>query len=82
MVREHGRMWRTLDALEAALGDESAVDLVRDLREQLAAHNPKEEQILYPRLDEVLTGLAAAELRAMLEMSQTPGDWLCEAMRS
>ncbi|HEX5114625.1 MAG TPA: hemerythrin domain-containing protein [Pseudonocardiaceae bacterium] len=84
MVHEHGRMWQTLDALAAALdgGTGSTVDLVRALQEQLDAHNPKEEQILYPQADQVLTASATGELQAQLAAGRTPDGWVCEALRS
>lgn len=89
MVREHGQMWTTLDALDAEFHDgdvhdtlpESVADLLRDLQQQLEAHNPKEEQILYPQADQVLTASATAELRALLDAGQLPDGWVCQAQR-
>lgn len=86
MVREHGGMWTLLDTLDDELSGgavpASVPDLLRELQELLAAHNPKEEQILYPRTGQVLTGAAAAELRALLDAGRTPDGWVCEALRS
>jgi hypothetical protein len=48
----------------------------------LQAHNPKEEQILYPQTEQVLTAAAAAELRELLDTGRTPEGWVCEALRS
>jgi regulator of cell morphogenesis and NO signaling len=86
MVREHGQMWKVLDALDGELGDgavgASVADLLRDLQEQLAAHNPKEEQILYPQTEQALTVAAQAELRELLDTGRTPEGWVCEALQS
>lgn len=85
MVREHGRMWRTLDKLDTELARRivpaSVVDLLQDLQDQLQAHNPKEEQILYPQADQVLTSAATAELRALLDTEWFPDGWVCVAVR-
>jgi regulator of cell morphogenesis and NO signaling len=86
MVREHGQMWKILDALDDELRDgtvrASVADLLRDLQEELAAHNSKEEQILYPQTEQVLTVEAKAELQELLEVGRTPEGWVCEALRS
>lgn len=85
MVREHALMWTSLDALEEELasGAVGAVvpELCRDLMTKLAAHNPKEEQILYPQADSVLTGPASTELRAFLASGRMPEGWVCEGER-
>ncbi len=86
MVREHGQMWKILDALDDELRDgavrASVADLLRDLQEQLAAHNPKEEQILYPQTEQTLSVAAKTELRELLDTGQLPEGWVCEALRS
>ncbi|UXY25323.1 hemerythrin domain-containing protein [Streptomyces sp. HUAS TT20] len=86
MVREHGQMWKILDALDDELRDgtvrASVADLLRDLQEELTAHNSKEEQILYPQTEQVLTVEAKAELQELLEVGRTPEGWVCEALRS
>lgn len=85
MVREHGQMWKILDALDDALaegaGRQAVTDLLRDLQEELQAHNPKEEQILYPQTGQVLSAEATAELRALLDAGRAPEGWVCEAAR-
>ena len=86
MVREHGEMWKLLDSLDEELSTEaprsSVADLLRDLQEQLAAHNAKEEQILYPQTEQALTWAARAELQELLSTGRTPEGWVCEALRS
>lgn len=89
MVREHGQMWTTLDALDAELHHgavnaalpESVAGLLCDLQQQLTAHNAKEEQILYPQADQVLTASATDELRALLDTGRIPDGWVCQAQR-
>jgi regulator of cell morphogenesis and NO signaling len=85
MVREHGEMWRLLDVLDDELGSgavpESVAGLVHDLQDQLHAHNPKEEQILYPQADQALGALATAELGALLDLGRLPDGWVCQAVR-
>lgn len=85
MVREHGQVWKLLDALDDALRDgagrTSVAALLHDLQEQLEAHNLKEEQILYPQTEQALTVAAAAELRELLDTGRTPEGWSCEALR-
>ena len=85
MVREHGEMWRVLDEIDEQLaaGGPSGelLDACRALTGQLQAHNPKEEQILYPQADTVLAGPASDELHAFLISGTTPVDWVCEGAR-
>lgn len=85
MVHEHGQLWRTLDALEHELGTRRELDSITKVCQRLGEletnHNPKEEQILYPQADGVLSSAATAELRALLESGAMPKDWRCEAVR-
>ena len=82
MLREHGEMWRTLDALDTELagGTSSAavLDMCRELAAQLDAHNSKEEPIIYPQADGVLTDSASAELTAFLGSGRMPAGWVCQ----
>lgn len=82
MLREHGQLWSTLDALDTALADGAAADTARDLCRQLTVldqhHNPKEERILYPQADHVLTTVATARLRDFLAAGRLPEGWVCE----
>jgi iron-sulfur cluster repair protein YtfE (RIC family) len=86
MLREHGQIWKTLDALELELtrGTVSAsmLKVCRDLTVQLQHHNLKEEKILYPQADQVLTASANAELRAFLDFGKLPEGWVCERAHS
>ena len=86
MLREHGEMWRVLDEIDEQLaaGGPSGelLDACRALTGQLQAHNPKEEQILYPQTDQVLSESARAELRELLDQGRTPEGWVCEGLSS
>ena len=84
MLREHGQLWQTLDALEHELRELDAstdsayeLKLCRQLEVQLLHHNLKEEKILYPVADELLTASAAARLRAALSSADLPDSWVC-----
>ena len=82
MLREHGEMWRMLDALEAELGTDpgaqAVVSLCEELIPRLEAHNAKEEAILYAQADAILSAEASAELQAFLASGQMPDGWVCE----
>lgn len=86
MLREHGQIWRTLDALELQVTtgtvDASTPRLLRELTVQLQHHNLKEEKILYPQADQVLSEEANAELAAFIESGQMPEGWVCERGRA
>ncbi|MGH2856857.1 MAG: hemerythrin domain-containing protein [Solirubrobacteraceae bacterium] len=81
MLREHGEIWDTMDALEAQLAIEPATEAVaagcRALLEQLGSHNFKEEPIIYPEVDGAMHGPAGAPLRAWLAHGQVPEAWRC-----
>ena len=86
MVREHGQMWHRMDELDQQLAtgstDAPVQDGCRELIAQLQAHNPKEEQILYPQADTVLQGEAGDALKAFLGTGHLPDGWVCEGARS
>jgi len=82
MLREHGELWETMDVLQSALdgasGDGEVGDTCTELLAQLASHNSKEEPIIYPQADKVLTGEAADQLRAFIASGRLPDGWVCE----
>ena len=86
MLREHGQMWETLDTLErdlaAGAAGKTAVALCHQLTVQLQHHNMKEERILYPQADEVLTASASDRLRTFLDTGELPEGWICQKARS
>lgn len=85
MLREHGELWRAMDAIDGLLsrdseeGDDSnavgqsAVDLLA----LLDKHNSKEEPIIYTKADEILGQDANAELRIFLTDGTIPDGWVC-----
>jgi iron-sulfur cluster repair protein YtfE (RIC family) len=78
MLREHGELWRTMEEIEREeAGSDALRGLCRQLLAQLEKHNSKEEPILYPHADSVLTASAGAELRAFLQTGGMPGGWVC-----
>lgn len=86
MLREHGELWRTMDAIDALLGDPAEpgriLDCCRELLAQLNQHNSKEEPVIYPLADAALTAEAYAGLRTFLQTGQTPEGWVCQQARS
>jgi iron-sulfur cluster repair protein YtfE (RIC family) len=82
MLREHGEIWDFLDALDAGVRDGlPAAELTttwQGLEEIVAAHNMKEERIVYPSGDQMLSADDAAEVLSGLTAEQTPEGWVCE----
>lgn len=79
MLRDHAQIWGTLDSLEHAADTGSGTGLTppKRLTVQLLHHNLKEEKILYPRADDLLSPAAADRLRAFLASGELPGGWIC-----
>lgn len=86
MLREHAQIWQTLCALERELDTPTAhgADLAccHQLVVQLQHHNLKEEKIIYPQADEVLSAAAVTQLTAVLGTGKMPAGWVCERARS
>lgn len=85
MVREHGDLWKTMEALDASLAADEASDalleLCTTLLAQLDKHNTKEEPIIYPQADAVLSEEASAQLKAFLDSGRMPEGWVCQKAR-
>jgi iron-sulfur cluster repair protein YtfE (RIC family) len=80
MLREHGEIWRTLDqlaALDLGSDDTAAREQCTTLLAQLAAHNAKEEPIIYPQGDAVLSDEAKDDLAGFLGTGAMPVGWVC-----
>ncbi len=81
MLREHGEIWRSLDAIETGLGrdtsEESLQAACTELLAQLEQHNSKEEPIFYENADETLSQAQNAVLQDLLEDSEMPPGWTC-----
>jgi hemerythrin-like domain-containing protein len=79
MLREHAQIWSTLDALEQEVRQGgSGLYRCHQLVVQLQHHNLKEERVLYPQADMVLTAPAAERLRAFIETGELPPGWVCQ----
>jgi iron-sulfur cluster repair protein YtfE (RIC family) len=83
MLREHAQIWDSLDVLDqAADADPQAARVsLKQLTVQLLHHNLKEEKILYPRADVLLSPAAATRLRDFLDTGQLPDGWVCVKAR-
>lgn len=80
MLREHGEIWRTLDTIQILDPDadwEGARKRCSELLAQLASHNTKEEPIIYPQGDAVLTDGAKRDLRGFIDSGHMPQGWVC-----
>lgn len=82
MLREHGQIWDTLDAMETHLrnqaGSAGLLEMLQRLERLLVEHNAKEEQIIYPAGDQLLTADVAEHVLATLASGGTPPGWISE----
>lgn len=78
MLREHGEIWRAMDRLEGELGGEAGQAAAHELLAILERHNSKEEPIIYPQADAVLTPEAAERLHGFIASGRTPEGWVCQ----
>jgi iron-sulfur cluster repair protein YtfE (RIC family) len=82
MVREHGEIWDSMDALAdmvtGGADSDKLAELCRQLQRQLEAHNMKEEPVIYPHADSSLTPEKAAELGDFIATGLTPDGWVCQ----
>ena len=81
MLREHGDLWRAMDRLEAEPGGDAGQDAARELLALLEQHNSKEEPIIYPQGDAVLSDQAKAELHEFIDNGRMPPGWVCAQAR-
>jgi hemerythrin-like domain-containing protein len=85
MLREHGELWKAMDALEQSVADNSDttanLDQCRDLLALLDKHNTKEEPIIYPHADSDLDDYTSTLLGDFVEEGRMPEGWVCEAAR-
>lgn len=82
MMREHGEIWRTMDALTKMAADgadhEKLTETCGDLLRQLELHNRKEEPVIYPAADTGLSAQQSAQLAGFLKTGLTPDAWACQ----
>lgn len=86
MLREHGEIWKTMDALDAQMRDRTecgpSEHNCRELLAQLEPHNSKEEAVIYPQADTMLPEETDAALREFLTSGETPSGWACRQARA
>jgi regulator of cell morphogenesis and NO signaling len=82
MLRQHGELWHAMDALGSLLAVDTDSDTLKAscqaLLDLLDQHNSKEEPIIYPQADKILSSEANAQLSAFLETGTMPEGWVCE----
>jgi len=82
MMREHGQLWHTMDALTDLLADSNDSGRLRDtctqLLDQLQQHNSKEEPVIYPSADTALPLQTSAELTRFIQTGSAPDGWVCQ----
>jgi regulator of cell morphogenesis and NO signaling len=85
MLREHAQIWTTLEWLDRELdtggSTAAALMLCHQLTVQLQHHNLKEEKIIYPQADQVLTAPATAHMRVLLATGALPDAWVCQKVQ-
>lgn len=89
MIREHGELWRAMDALDSRLAApvaeaedrEALTAACRDMLSLLDEHNMKEEPVIYPHIDGDLDGPTQRQLSAFLAEGEMPEGWVCEGAR-
>lgn len=84
MIRGHGEIWRTMDALDELVGgpaDPADRDKMREAGQRLLAlladHNKVEEPVIYPAADAGLAPEVTAELADFLGNGRMPDGWVC-----
>jgi iron-sulfur cluster repair protein YtfE (RIC family) len=82
MIREHGEIWRAMDALADMVAGGADSDTLREacqrLLTQLESHNSKEEPVIYPHADTGLSPEKTAELADFIKTGLTPDGWVCQ----
>lgn len=81
MLREHGQLWRTMDALAGLLAGDADIQELEAacglLLDQLHQHNSKEESIVYSQIDTDLPAQTRAEVTRFFETGHLPDGWVC-----
>ena len=82
MMREHGQLWNTMDALTELLADGRDGLRLKDTRdqllEQLHEHNFKEEPVIYLHAEYDWTAPTSAELSQFIVTGCIPDGWVCQ----
>lgn len=82
MMREHGRLWRTMENLTRLLadgiGNPCLEDTCQQLLGQLHEHNFKEEPVVCLHADYDLPAPTSAQLTRFVVTGRIPDGWACE----
>lgn len=82
MMREHGELWRTMEALTRLLADRTGGPLLdatcNQLLDQLHGHNFKEEPVVYLHADYDLPAPTSAQLTRFVVTGRIPDGWVCQ----
>lgn len=85
MLREHGQMWRLIDAItehishaETPLDRHTILGLTLELLDLLSAHNSKEEPVIYPQTPELLSAQEQDLLADAIASATLPQGWTCD----
>lgn len=83
MRREHGELWRRMNALEESIQSASSdaqrlSNYCQELLSLLDNHNSKEEPIIYPHMDQSLAQDDRQKVAALLAGGALPENWVCQ----
>lgn len=84
MLREHGELWRLTDTLadlaataQTTADRQALLGLGLDLLARLSTHNYKEEPVVYPQTDALLSTEESEQLAAAIADDVLPAGWAC-----
>jgi len=83
MRSEHGQISGLLAAIQKSLreGNMTIKTFIDGLKDILAAHDLKEEGVLYPAADSMIEHESAKALLERVRNAVSPKDWKCRALR-
>ena len=86
MAHEHGAICRFLDEIQGLIQSNTSPGRIADafnaLHSLLGEHNIKEEQVLYPTADQLLSQDDVAKVVQQLKTAEAPAGWKCRAHRA
>lgn len=82
MRAEHGQMWDLLAVLDETTDTAARRRVCQQLFELFAQHNPKEEDVIYPAIDDYhANDHQPGSLLDDINEAELPDGWVCEARR-
>lgn len=84
MYQEHGQMWPIIDELIHSIEPQKNYEpaLCQQLFEILSQHNPKEEDAIYPPIDDFFhNDFEPVTLVDEIQQAVLPSQWQCKAIR-